>query len=82
MPPSIKNPSEKLLLQVLTGVVSVLGTLLLGLITMVWNSIDDRLANIEGAFVSQEKSIVRVEMAHDHLQQQVQRHEFLLTQQP
>ncbi len=78
MPPSIKNPSEKLLLQVLTGVVSVLGTLLLGLITLVWNSVDSRLANIETAFVTQEKSIVRLDTEHDYLKQRVDRHDFEL----
>ncbi len=81
MSPQIKNPSEKLLLQVLTGVVSILGTLLLGLITLVWNSIDSRLANIETAFIAQEISIVRLETDQSHIRQKVDRHDFILADQ-
>ena len=80
MPPSLKNASQELLLKVLTGVVSVLGSLLLTIITLAWNSLDARLANIEDSFHVQERSIVQLNEQQRHMESVLDRHEYQLAQ--
>lgn len=80
MPPALKNPSQEMLLKLLTAVVTVLGSLLLTIITLAWNSLDRRLANIEDAFHIQEKSIVLLNEQQRHMESVLNRHEFQIAQ--
>jgi hypothetical protein len=68
MPPA-KTPSE-FILKLQTWLIGIMGTCLFALITVIWNGIDTRLANIESALMAEQRAVVKLETQvaiHDRL---------------
>lgn len=77
MPPSLKNPSEQLLLKVLTSAVGALGSLIVAILILAWNGIDSRLSNIEDSFLMVEGTVITLQTEYRDLDRRVDKHEYL-----
>lgn len=78
MPPILENPSQELLLKVLTAAVSTLGSLIITILILAWNGIDSRLSNIEDSFHMVEGSVITLQTEYRDIDRRVDRHDYIL----